>query len=286
MPTTLYVKRCHGLGNVICLLPVLEKIHDQGSQVVIKTQKDWLSTFSVLFPQFTWLADGPYDFLDLDTLTEDQPPTEHRTDEFARLLNIAPPLPAAQLRAASDWQEPYLHLRGAVVFSPEAGHRSRQWPIEKAVQLKEALGQEKLVLIGTDRSETIPCDLDLREKLSLQDLIGLISVADSVITMDSGVLHIAAALGRPTVALFGGIDIRYRIRSSQNVVAIQSDLSCCPCNKNETCQDRFPCIKSPSPNDVLQALGLARLSQGRIVYSVHTPRDPVLEPIQAFVAQQ
>jgi len=83
--TTLYVKRCHGLGNVICLLPVLEKIHHKGIQVVVKTQKQWLTTFSALFPQYTWLADGPHDFIDLDSLTEDQPPTEHRTENLTRL---------------------------------------------------------------------------------------------------------------------------------------------------------------------------------------------------------
>lgn len=284
--TTLCIKRCHGLGNVVCLLPVLEKIHDNGTSVVIKTQKDWLSTFAALFPQFTWLADGPYDFVDLDASTEDSAPTEHRTDELARLLDIDSQLPAPKFAALPEWTQPFQYLSGSVVFAPEAGHRSRQWPTEKAAQLKQTLPHEKLVLIGTDGSETIPCDFDLREQLALQELIGLLAVADAVITMDSGVLHLAAALGRPTVAIFGGIDVRHRVAPSQNVVAIQSDLPCYPCNKNETCSDRFTCIKSPSPNDIRQALELARLAQGRIAYSVHTPQVNALHQIQAVTQQQ
>ena len=284
--TTVCLKRCHGLGNVICLLPVLETIHNHGFQVVIQTQKEWLNAFSTLFPEYIWLADGSYDFLDLDALTEDQPPIEHRTDELARMVNIPPPLAAPKLTADANWKKPFEQLRGSVVFAPEAGHQSRQWPREKADQLKQALGHERLILIGTESCEPISCDLDLRGQLTLEQLLGLLSVAEAVITMDSGILHIAAALGIPTVALFGGIDIRYRVHPSQNVVAIQSDLACCPCNKNETCSDRFTCIKSPSPNDVLQALELARLTQGRIVYSVHTPSANVLEQIQAVAQHQ
>ena len=282
----MYLKRCHGLGNVICLLPVLERLHRQGKNLVIKTRKEWLGAFSALFPQYIWLADGPYHFLDLDALTEDQTPIEHRTDELARLLKITPPLAAPKLTARPHWQYPLEHLAGCVVFAPEAGHRSRQWPLTKANGLKRALAHEKLVLIGTDDAESIACDLDLRGQLALHELLGLLAVANAVITMDSGVLHLAAALGRPTVAIFGGIDLRYRIHPSQNVVAIQSDLACCPCNKNETCSDRFTCIQSPSPNDVSQALQLARLAQGRVVYSVHTPQAPALRQIQAISKQE
>lgn len=271
------IKRCHGLGNVICLLPVLRQLHNAGRQVTIQTQPQWLSAFSQLFPEYLWIADTGPGVTDLDNCTEDQPPVEHRTDELARLLNLTGPFGPPRINVPPSWEKPFRHLRNTLIVAPEAGHPSRQWPTHLINQLKFTLAPQPIVLIGTGNHSAINSDFDLRGQLDLQQLLGLLAVAGAVITMDSGVLHLAAALARPTVAIFGGIDYRYRIHPAQNVVAIQSDLPCCPCNKNEICHDRFDCIKSPTPHDVAAALDLARLAPGRINYSVHTHQNK-MEP--------
>ena len=120
-----------------------------------------------------------------------------------------------------------------------------------------------LVLIGTETEPPIPCDLDLRAQLQLKDLMAVLALAKTAITMDSGVLHIAAAIGTPTVVLFGGIDPTHRIRKDQNIVVLHSDLACFPCNKNETCDGQYPCIKSPQPEDVAAALIQGQRTPGR-----------------------
>ncbi len=265
------IQRCHGLGNVICLLPALDYLHSLGCEVQVITNPLWTHAFSRLRPDYRWIAEisaTDNDIINLDEMTRHKRPTEHRIDEFARLLNIETPLPSPQLTIPQLWRKPFEHLTGGIVFAPEGGHPSRSWPMEKAAQLKTALPQHKLILVGTNPEPVIPCDLDTRGQLELHELFGLLAVAHTVITMDSGVLHLAAALQIPTVAVFGGMNPQYRVRPDQNVVVLQTDLPCCPCSKNETCFDQFDCIQAATPQDLSNAIPLAQKTNQRILLTI------------------
>jgi hypothetical protein len=253
------IRRRHGLGNVICLLPALDYLHALGCEVQVITNPQWTFAFSHLRPDYDWISDigeSEQEIIDLDEMTKRKRPTEHRIDEFARLLHITEFLPSPQLSVPQSWSEPFEPLRGSIVFAPEGGHPSRSWPMEKAAQVKAALPYPKLILVGTNPEPALPCDLDTRGQLELHELLGLLAVAEAVITMDSGVLHIATSLQIPTVAIFGGMNPRYRVRSEQRVVVLQTNLLCCPCSKKETCFDRFDCIKAATPQDISKAVRL------------------------------
>jgi len=269
------IRRRHGLGNVICLMPTLDYLHSLGCEVQVVTNPQWIHAFSQLRPDYCWMSETgnfPNDIFDLDEMTRRKPPTEHRIDEFAHLLNITVPLPSPQLTVPHLWSKPFEHLAGSIVFAPEGGHPSRSWPMEKAAQVKATLPYQRLILVGTNPEPALPCDMDTRGQLELHELFGLLAVADAVITMDSGVLHIAAALQVPTVAVFGGMNPEYRVRPDQKVVVLQTNLPCCPCSKNETCFDRFDCIKAPTPQDVCNAVRLALETNQRIIRKIQTPR--------------
>jgi hypothetical protein len=271
---SLTIKRCHGLGNVVCLLPVLARLRDQGHTIRMVIRPEWLHTFSVLMPEILWTDRTQDDAVDLDELTSSLQPTEHRTDELGRLLGLSPPFRSPHLVVPEAWTEPFDSLAGSIVFAPEGGHPSRTWPTEKAAMLREYLQNEKLVLIGIDPQPEIPCDQDLRGQLELHELLGVLTVADTVVTMDSGVLHLAAALGTPAVAIFGGVDPDFRVRQDQRVVAMQTSLDCCPCNKNEICSGRFPCVRSAEPGDVIYAIQMARKTEKRLLYAVPAKKRP------------
>lgn len=262
------LQRRHGLGNLICLLPVLDRLHRSGYAVTVVTRQEWISAFSAMRPQFLWEYRPQKDAIDMDHLTVDLSPSEHRTDEFGRLLGMAPPFGPLNTDVPPGWSEPFEYLRGGTVFAPEGTHSSRKWPLEQAVKLDEKLTSEDqpLILVGTDRSEDIPAQLDTRGQLELEQLFGLIAVAGVVVTMDSAVLHIAAAMNKPTVALFGGIEPDYRVRPEQNTVVIQADMDCCPCNKDEICNERFDCIANITVQDVLAAIASAKTTAKRIIY--------------------
>lgn len=70
------IKGFHGLGNIICLLPVLDKLKNRGAEVRVFTRLEWLKVFSVVKPCFEWT----------NVLTQDSSPKDNRTNEFGRLL--------------------------------------------------------------------------------------------------------------------------------------------------------------------------------------------------------
>ena len=279
---TISVKRERGLGNIFCLLPVLDEFYRKNHRIKVTTRPEWVGAFSAIRPRFLWHSQLLPGTIDLDALTATLSPAEHRSDEFSRLLGLSGPVLATRVTVAEAWSRPFEHLRGSVVLAPEGGHPSRSWPVAQAAQLHEHIRKKKLVVIGTETEPSLPCDVDLRGQLTLSNLCGLLSVAGTVITMDSGVLHISAAVGTATVAIFGGIDPAYRIRPGQRVVAIQAEIECCPCNKNEICDGQYPCIKAAQPQDVLEAAEIARRIPRRVICRV----VPAAELLDATSSQR
>jgi heptosyltransferase-1 len=105
------------------------------------------------------------------------------------------PLPAGRPEGA-------LPSGSFVLASPLAGWRAKQWPIEHyqdlAARLKDELGMP-LVLDGPPGSGLDHCS-------SLPGLIHATRRAAAVVGVDSGPLHLAAALGKPGVAIYGPTD--------------------------------------------------------------------------------
>jgi ADP-heptose:LPS heptosyltransferase len=83
--------------------------------------------------------------------------------------------------------------------------------------------------------------VNLIDRTSLDETVALLSLADVVVTPDTGSLHIAAALGKPTVALFGNINPRTRISYYPTVRPLypQGEVECAPC------WDLHPCSSDP-----------------------------------------
>jgi heptosyltransferase-1 len=122
----------------------------------------------------------------------------------AREQSVEFPLPAG--KPEGDLPE------GAFVLaSPLAGWRSKQWPVEHYARLAELLTRElglPLVLNGAPRDaaalRSIPNIV-----VHISSVAGLIDAtrrAAAVVGLDSGPMHLAAALGKPGVALYGPTD--------------------------------------------------------------------------------
>jgi len=119
------------------------------------------------------------------------------------------------LEADPAWQEG----RPAIVVNPNAGDMAleRRWPIEQVVTLVDALaerGDLNLVLSGSPAERTYVESLvarlarparvvNLAGQVGLHEFIALLQHARVLVTNDSGPLHLAAAAGTSTVALFG-----------------------------------------------------------------------------------
>ncbi|MFA6509951.1 MAG: glycosyltransferase family 9 protein [Candidatus Peribacteraceae bacterium] len=83
--------------------------------------------------------------------------------------------------------------------------------------------------------------VNLIDRTELDEMIALLSLSDVVVTPDTGSLHIAAALGKPTVALFGNINPRTRCSYYPTVRPIYpvGEIKCVPC------WDLHPCSSDP-----------------------------------------
>ncbi|MCP4329146.1 MAG: lipopolysaccharide heptosyltransferase II [Alphaproteobacteria bacterium] len=96
--------------------------------------------------------------------------------------------------------------------------------------------------------------LDLKGRASIAQSVALISLATEVVTNDSGALHIAAALGKRTVAVFGPTDPAFALPKSPGVEAVRTGIECSPCYADECPLGHFKCMRDLTPAMVLAAL--------------------------------
>ena len=97
-----------------------------------------------------------------------------------------------------------------VLTNPFAGWMGKQWPLEKYEELGRVFRREGLVLVANvppHRASELASFEHVRVHVSsLAGLIWASRQASAVVGLDSGPLHLAAALGKPGVALFGPTD--------------------------------------------------------------------------------
>ena len=265
---TLSVRCTESLGDIICLLPVFESLYQGGYRINIVTSRKWIHAFSVLRPDFFW-KDGPTnDVIDLNELADCISPGEHHGDELARRLGVGRPFPSPRLKVPEVWSRPFDNLKNSVVVALDGPRKSHHWPAEQASMLRNFIKNERLVLVGTGSDPAIPCDFDLRDRLELHELFGLLAVSGAILTTHYNLLQLAAALGTPCAALLGGNEPAYQVRPDQHVVVIQPVMDCCPCHNIEQCTLEHRCIRDVQAEDVAEAIKLAKNINHRFIYKV------------------
>ena len=258
----LKVKRCHGLGDVLMLLPVLLKAAHSGVDVTLFTRAEWIEALAAWCPSIRFTSNLLEGMCDLDALTENSRPRTHRTLEFGNLLKVDPPFPFLNECKPRFFSKLGQLCQGSVAFAPEAGHPARQWPTAHSIELATMLVGTPLVLIGQSQTIDIPADTDLRGRLSLDQLFEVVSCASSVVCMDSGILQVAMSLGTPVLSIFGGIDPQFRILPNQRARVLIGRVKCRPCNKNETCAGQYTCLREITADAVQKALiGIEKVNE-------------------------
>ncbi len=147
---------------------------------------------------------------------------------------------------------------------------SRQWPPAEFARLISLLRQEwphPIVLTGVAaelpaideiRRLTPEPIVDLCGRLSLRQLAAMIDRAAVCIMNDTGPLHVAHALGRPTVALLGPTAPEV-VGIPPHSIAVRADLPCSPCAFLagwQACSNpvRWECLQRIEPQDVTAAV--------------------------------
>lgn len=143
-----------------------------------------------------------------------------------------------------------------VVLCPGAEYGpAKRWPYFR--QLAEKVGAPVVILgSGNDLEAAagIP-GTNLVGKTTLDEAVRLIAGAAAVVSNDSGLMHVAAALRRPQVALFGSSSPEHTPPASPRARVLWLRLECSPCFERECPLGHFRCMKEITVEQVMTSLG-------------------------------
>lgn len=84
--------------------------------------------------------------------------------------------------------------------------------------------------------------LDLSGKVSLREFMAIVKNVKVFISNDSGPMHIAAALGTPTVGIFGSTEPQRTAPLGEKVTVVREKVKCAPCFKRTCIYDTYECL--------------------------------------------
>jgi heptosyltransferase-2 len=161
-----------------------------------------------------------------------------------RLRADAPEIAAAQKKFGIEGA--YAVLCPGAEYGP-----AKRWP--HFAQLASAMKIPAVILGSTsdqEASKGIP-GKDLAGKTTLDEAICLIAGAAVVVTNDSGLMHVAAALARPQVALFGSSSPEHTPPQSAAARVLWLKVECSPCFQRVCPLGHFKCMNELTPARVL-----------------------------------
>ncbi len=169
---------------------------------------------------------------------------------------------AARLRVGLDATEPLVVLCPGAEYGP-----AKRWPARHFAALASLVAEEwpeaTIALIGSAKERALATEIaalsgeELRNlcgETSLSEAIALIATSSGVVSNDSGLMHVAAALGRPQVAVFGSSDPRHTPPRSSRARVEWLHLECSPCFERDCPLGHLNCLNQIAPAAVFESL--------------------------------
>jgi heptosyltransferase-2 len=139
---------------------------------------------------------------------------------------------------------------------------AKRWPAEHFISLARRLLDDGYAvwLLGSpnDQPAAMPIATavagvrDMTGRTDLGTAIDLLSLASVVVSNDSGLMHAAAAVGRPLVALFGSSSPEYTPPLSPLANIARIDIACSPCFQRVCPLGHFKCMRELEPEAVYE----------------------------------
>ena len=181
------------------------------------------------------------------------------------------PAPALQISSASQeatltkhkpiWRgRPVLGLAAGAEFGP-----SKRWPEDYFAAVAKAKIAEgwDVWLFGSQKDRPVTekimvltenqCE-NISGRTELAETIDLISLVSGLVTNDSGLMHIAAALQKPLLALYGSTSPTFTPPLAQDATVLKLNLDCQPCFQRVCPLKHHRCMRELTPEHVLTAI--------------------------------
>jgi ADP-heptose:LPS heptosyltransferase len=156
-------------------------------------------------------------------------------------------------------------------FAPFAGHKLKEWPFYKCVNLVKLISKEvnaKIFLFGSSdelkKLEEIKgglenCFIVSGGKMGIRGELGIMERLDLMIGMDSSNVHIMALLKKPVIGIYGTTHPMsgFGPYSQEDVGVLQVELPCRPCSiygNTECYRKDFACMELIDPTDVINRI--------------------------------
>src|SRR4030042_235353 len=203
--------------------------------------------------------------------------TDHLLKQFGRYgFPVSGSIPRLQLKESDQgWAGDFWKSKGmtpeerskVIILHPGSGSKKKVWPLDRFLNLAHTL-QDRLdsrILIvlgpaeGTAGQKAVegigPPRPILAKGLTLLQLASVMEGCWFFVGNDSGISHMAAALGLPTVVIFGPTDQRVWSPRGEKTFVVSRDVYCSPCPQERLfqCKD-LECLRGIEIGEVLGGL--------------------------------
>ena len=181
------------------------------------------------------------------------PDTYLKVDEANLIITVG--------RYGLDRSRPVIAMCPGAEFGP-----SKRWPPRHFASLAQRLAQRgmQVWLLGSAKDRPVADEIvalargaavnNLCGKTDLYGAIDLLSVANCVVTNDSGLMHVAAALGRPLVALYGSTSPTHTPPLAKRARLVTLNVECSPCYQRQCPLGHFKCMNDLLPDRVMMEI--------------------------------
>lgn len=146
---------------------------------------------------------------------------------------------------------------------------AKRWPAEHFSEISKTLIADgyQIWLFGSEKDKPVTEQIrnalntdqqqhciNLAGRTNLIEAVDLMAACDTVVSNDSGLMHIAAAVGCKVVALYGSTSPGYTPPLSKHVEILHTEIECRPCFKRECPLKHLKCLTELYPNNVIDAI--------------------------------
>lgn len=146
---------------------------------------------------------------------------------------------------------------------------AKKWPEEHYAEVAHAMAQKnhQIWLFGSQKDldtcnsikSKVPDELQnkvhvLAGRTSLIEAVDLLGACETVVSNDSGLMHVAAAVGCHVVAVYGSTSPKYTPPLAEKVEIVHTDIECRPCFERECPLGHLKCLRELNPEVIVNSI--------------------------------